>query len=80
MASFTIADLVLFRNRQIQANEKIALCLWKLEALMVVVLTTNGFFELTKSTMHYYFSIAADLIKELIQLNQTNLFNLLHEE
>lgn len=80
MANLTIADLALFRNRQIQVNEKIALGLWHLEALLMVALTTSNFFELTKSTMHYYFSVVADLIKEIVQLNQANLLNLLHEK
>lgn len=78
MAKPTIADLALFINRQIQINDKIATYLWHLEALMDVVLSIN-FFELDKSTMHYYFSAVADLIKDMLQLNQANLI-LLHEQ
>ncbi len=75
MAKPTIADLTLFRNRQIQITEKLAAYLWHLEALIDIVLTVN-FFDITKSRMQYYFSVVADLIKDIIQLNQTNLIHL----
>ncbi len=65
MANASLADLVLFRNQQIQINEQMATCLWNIEALMSVVLTTNNFFDLTKSTMHHYFSVIADFINQI---------------
>ena len=80
MAKPTIADLASFSKSACQVNERIALCLWNLEALVAVVLTTNDFFELSRSTMHSYFSVVADVISEMIALYQTNLTDSLHEE
>lgn len=78
MAQPNTADLAVFKNQQIQINEQIAVSLWHLEALMDVILTVN-LFELTKTTMHCYFSVIADLIKDIAQLNQTHLI-LLHDQ
>lgn len=72
MAQSNIADLAVFRNQQIQFNEKIAAYLWDLKALMDVVLAID-FFELSKNTMHCYFSLVAGLIEDMTELNKTNL-------
>jgi len=68
-----LADFVVFRDQQVQFNEQMAAYLRPIEACMEVVLITNNFFDLNKSTLHDYFSMLADFIQQMIHLNQEHL-------
>jgi hypothetical protein len=68
-----LADFIVFRDQQVQFNEQMATYLQNIEACMEVVLITNNFFDLNKSTLHDYFSVLADLIQQMIRLNQGHL-------
>lgn len=76
MADNRLADFSSFINRQVQAQEKIESCLWKLEALINMAVTTDYFHDLSEIVLHNYFSIAGDLIEEATKVNQSILSEL----
>lgn len=80
MATMSVSDFSTFRNQQIKAQERVEACLWRLEALMAVALTTDGFYNLSDNILHNYFSVADDLIGEAVKINQASLDDLLKEE
>jgi hypothetical protein len=80
MAMCSVADFGVFLNQQIGVQRKMEECLWDVEALLAVALTTANFYELPRSTLHCYFSVVADLIKEVLGTNRSNLNYLLHQE
>jgi hypothetical protein len=70
MADNRVSNFSFFINQQIQAQEKIESCLWKLEALINMAVTTDYFHDLSEIVLHNYFSIAEDLIGEAVKANQ----------
>jgi len=79
MAIISIFDFWTFINQQIETQEQVETCLWKLEALITVVLTTNNFYDLSEWTLHNYFSVVGDLIEEAVKVNQMSLNDLLQQ-
>ena len=73
MAIISVSDFSSFINQQIQAQEQIKACLWRLKALITVTVMMNNFYELSRVILHNYFSIATDLIEEAAKANQTSL-------
>lgn len=80
MANNRVSDFSSFINQQVQAQEKIESCLWKLKALINVAVTTDYFHDISEVVLHNYFSIAEDLIGEAVQANQLSLNGLLKQE
>jgi hypothetical protein len=64
-------------NHQVEAQERLEGCLFKLEALMRVVTLGEGIQQLPASVVHGYFSLAEDLIETAIKINQDSLGELL---
>jgi hypothetical protein len=77
MAILSVSDFSLFINQQIKAQERIEVCLWRLEALIAVALMTDGFYNLSQSFLHNYFSVVGDLIQEAAKANQASFNELL---
>ncbi len=73
MADLRLTDSSSFINQQIQTQEKIEACLWKLEALMTIAVSADDFYDCPESILHNYFSIAGDLIAEAMITNQLSL-------
>ena len=80
MADNRVSDFSSFINQQIRAQEQVETCLWKLEALIAVALTTDDFYDLTDIILHNYFSIAGDLIETAAKANQISLDELLRQD
>jgi hypothetical protein len=76
MADIRVADFLSLINRQIQAQEKIEACLWKLEALVTIAVTSDCFYDFSEHILHNYFSVAGDLIEEAAKINQSSLSEL----
>jgi hypothetical protein len=68
-----LADFIAFKEQQVQLSEQMAAYLRNIEACMEVVLITNNFFDLNKSTLHGYFSVLSDFIQQIIRLNRKHL-------
>jgi hypothetical protein len=80
MANVIVPDFAFFINRQIESQEQIESCLWKLEALITVATMTDSFCDLPENTLRSYFSIATDLIEKAGEANQKSLSRLLIEK
>jgi len=80
MAIRSVDDFSTFINQQIRAQKRVEACLWKLEALITVAVMTGNFYDLSKSILHNYFSIADELIQEAAKINQASLDNLLDQD
>lgn len=76
MADIRVADFLSLINHQIQAQEKIEACLWKLEALITVAVGADSFYDFSEHILHNYFSIVGDLIEEATKVNQSSLSEL----
>ena len=79
MVNTILPDLTDFLNQQTKAQEKIELCLWKLEAMVNVALMTDNFFKVSEKNLHNYFT-AADLIEEAVEANDASLSSLFQRE
>ena len=77
MAVISVSDFSLFINYQLEAQERVEECLWQLKALMTVAVTVEGFYELSETVLHHYYSVADDLIEAATKVNQTSLSELL---
>lgn len=60
-------------NQQIAFLEKVQICLFKLEALIAVAVSTDDFYDLPDVYLHNYFSVVGDLIEEAMEINQQSL-------
>ena len=63
-------------NQQIAFLEKVQICLFKLEALIAVAVSTNDFYDLPDVYLHNYFSVVGDLIEEAVEINQQSLYEI----
>ena len=79
MASISVSDFSSFINRQIEAQEKIESCLWKLEALIAVAVIADRFHDFSEKLLHNYFSVLGDLIQEATNANQMSLDELMKQ-
>ena len=70
MANCSVSEISDLINNRIASQEKIEVCLWKLEALISVAVLTDNFYELPDTILHSYFSIASDLIEDAKQASQ----------
>jgi len=73
MADNSVSDFSSFINRQINFQERVESCLWKLEALTVIAAMSEGFYDFPESILRNYFSIAVDLIENAKKSNQISL-------
>jgi hypothetical protein len=80
MAYHSLADFLIFRNRQIVVHREMEALLWNIESLLAVPLLASDFYKLPQSVLHGHFSVIDELIKEVIRLNETNLDNLLKQD
>jgi hypothetical protein len=80
MAMQSLTDFSLFLKQQIRAQEQVTDYLWKLEALIAVVMTDDNFYDLSKNILHNYFSTIDYLIMQTAKVNQTSLDALLQQE
>ena len=76
MAVHRVDEFLLLINQQIAYQEKIEVCLWKLEALISVTVLTDAFRELPEIILHNYCSVVIDLLEEATKSNQESLNNL----
>jgi hypothetical protein len=79
MALMSVSDFSFLINQQTQAQERVEACLWKLEAMLAIAVTTKEFFRLSETTLHNYFSAASDLIEQATEANQVSLTELLRQ-
>jgi hypothetical protein len=79
MAVLSVPDFSSFINRQIETKEQLEACLWGLETLITVAVTTEDFYSLPERTLHNYFSIASDLIKEATKVNRASIEELFEQ-
>ena len=75
MAIHSVNEATSLINRQMAFQEKIEMCLWKLEALIAAVLS-GDFYKLSDFILHNYFSVASDLVEQAARANQESLSNL----
>jgi hypothetical protein len=80
MAVVRISDFDSFINIQLQSQEKVESCLWKLEALLTISTMAEGFYDISESVLRDYFSIALNLIEDASKANQVSLQELLSKE
>lgn len=79
MAISSVSDFS-FINQQIKVHQQIEVYLGGLEALMTITVMANNFYDLPKSILHNYFSIACDLLDKVAKENQLRLNELLKQE
>lgn len=77
MAESRVSDFSLFINHQIEIQERIEAYVGRLEALIAIAVTAEGFYELSENTLCNYFAAAGDLIKAISEANQLSLSELL---
>ena len=70
MADHSVTQINSLINQQVEIQEQIGIFLWKLEALIEVVVVLERFYDLPDSTLHNYFLVVSDLIDELLSANQ----------
>lgn len=80
MAVIRVSDFDFFINIQLQSQEKVESCLWKLEALLTPATMAEGFYDIPENFLRDYFSIALDLIEDALKANQESLQELLSKE
>jgi hypothetical protein len=76
LANISVA-FSLFINKQIEIQEQIETCLWKLDALISVAVIAKGFYEAPENILCNYFFVAGDVIQEATKANQLSLKELL---
>jgi len=77
MTKASVADLQVFLQDRTREQEKIEVCLWKLEALITSAVASSGFYDQSAKILHNYFSIAEDLIASASVANRTSLHELM---
>ena len=73
MAEASVADFILVINQQIKNQCQTQVRLRHVETLLEVSLSTTNFYDLSKTPLHEYFSLMAQLINELVSLNEKSL-------
>ena len=73
MANSSLADFASFINQQIKNQCQTQVRLRHVETLLEVCLTTTNFYDLSKSHLQEYFSLMAQLVNELVSLNEKSL-------
>lgn len=77
MGNNSLNEITSLINQQIESQEKLVGCLFKLEALVRVMNPIDGVQHVPSSVLYGCFSLAEDLIETAIQLNQSCLDRLL---
>jgi hypothetical protein len=80
MAKTILADFPIFRNQHICPHRNLEDALWDLDALLAVSSQATTFYELPAGVLHRYFSVIADLTKEIVMIYQSNLDKLSRRE
>lgn len=68
-----------FINQQIESQEKLGGCLFKLQAFVRLMSPIDEVEHIPSSVLHGCFSLAEDLVETAIQLNQSCLDHLLKQ-
>ena len=77
MGHTSLNEIFTLINRQIESQEKLGSCLFKLQAFVRLMSPIDEVEHIPSSVLHGCFSLAEDLVETAIQLNQGCLDHLL---
>jgi hypothetical protein len=76
MAKRILADFPFLRNQPMCTQRNLEDVLWDLDALLAVASDASNFYELPAGVIHRYYTVIADLMKEIVWIYETTLRNL----